>query len=54
MEVILIKDKTTKGAVRFAEPKKGDDPHSINIYLTKAQATELGDPEKVKLVITAA
>ena len=54
MELILIKDKTTKGAVRFAEPKKEGDPHSVNIYLTKAQSTELGDPEKVKVTIEAA
>jgi len=47
----LHKDKTTKGAVRYAEPKKDNDPHSVNVYLTKAQASELGDPESVKLTV---
>ena len=56
MEVIMHRDKDTKNAVRYAEPRKEDDPHNKNIYLTKAELTEeFGTiPETLKVTIEAA
>jgi len=51
MEIILIKEKETPGTWRFKE-NKGERP--MTIYLTKEQVKELGNPESIKLTITAA
>lgn len=49
--VTMKKDKTTKNSFRFAEPKVGDDPHSKNIYLTKAEASNAGLKDTVMVTI---
>jgi hypothetical protein len=51
MEFILIKEKETPGTWRFKENKE-DRP--MTIYLSKEQVKELGNPESIKLKITAA
>ena len=55
MEIIMRQDKETKNSVRYSEPRKGDDPHSKNIYLTKAELQqEFGSiPESLTVNITA-
>jgi len=53
MEVVMNKDKVTPNAVRYAEPRKENDPHNKNIYMTKSELTEaFGDiPETIKVTI---
>jgi len=46
--LILHKDKTTPGTVRFKED--GED-HPIALYLTKQRVSELGNPESIKVTI---
>lgn len=52
MKVIMHKDKETRNAIRYAEPRKEGDPHNKNIYLTKEElmAEFKGIPEA--LVVT--
>jgi len=49
MQIRMHKDKETKNSVRYSEPKKGDDPHTKNIYLTKEelQASFGGVPDEL-------
>lgn len=53
MKLTLHKDKVTKNAVRYSEPKKADDPHTKNIYLTivELQAEFHGIPEALVVTI---
>jgi hypothetical protein len=51
LEIILQKEKETPGTWKFKENK---DDHPITIYLTKEQVKILGQPESIKVVITAA
>ena len=51
MEFILVKEKETPGTWRFKENKE-DRP--MTIYLSKEQVKGLGNPESIKLTITAA
>ena len=51
VEIVLIKDKETPGTWRFKEDK---EDHPLTIYLTKEQVKELGNPESIKVIITAA
>ena len=51
MEIVLIKEKETPGTWRFKENK---EDHPMTIYLTKEQVKELGNPESIKVTITAA
>jgi len=51
LNIVLHKDKTTPGTIRFKEQK---DDHPLAIYLTKAQVAELGDPESIKVTIESA
>jgi hypothetical protein len=51
MEFILNKEKETPGTWRFKENKE-DRP--MTIYLSKEQVKELGNPESIKITITAA
>jgi len=51
MEIILVKEKETPGTWRFKENK---EDHPITIYLTKEQVKELGNPQSIKINITAA
>jgi len=53
MEITMHKDKETKNSVRYTEPRKGDDPHTKNIYLTKEelQAEFGGIPENLTVTI---
>ena len=51
MEIILIKEKETPGTWRFKEDKN-DRP--MTIYLSKVQVSELGNPQSIKVTITAA
>jgi len=51
MEIILVKDKETPGTWRFKEDK---EDHPLTIYITKEQVKELGNPESIKVTITAA
>ena len=51
MEIILVKEKETPGTWRFKENK---EDHQITIYLTKEQVKELGNPQSIKITITAA
>lgn len=46
MELILHKDKETKGAVRFA------DMNNHNLYLRKEEAAELGNPEHILVSVS--
>jgi hypothetical protein len=39
MKVIMLQNKVTANAVRYGEPKKENDPHAKNIYMTKAELT---------------
>ena len=48
MKLTLIKDKTTKNTIRYAEQT---DDHPITIYLTKERAEALGNPESISVVI---
>jgi len=50
MEIILSKEKETPGTWRFKENKE-DRP--MTIYLTKEQIKELGNPQSIKMTITA-
>ena len=53
MIVTMNKDKETKNAVRYAEPRKENEPHNKNIYLTKDELKEeFGSiPETLKVTI---
>ncbi|MFC1965802.1 Eco57I restriction-modification methylase domain-containing protein [Chloroflexota bacterium] len=51
VEIILIKDKETPGTWRYKEQK---EDHPLTIYLTKDQVKELGNPESIKITVTAA
>jgi hypothetical protein len=51
MEIILTKEKETPGTWRYKENK---EDHPITIYLTKEQVKELGNPQSIKMIITAA
>jgi hypothetical protein len=51
MEIVLVKEKETPGTWRYKE-KKEDRP--MTIYLTKEQVKDLGDPESIRVTITAA
>ena len=51
MEIILSKEKETLGTWRYKENKE-DHPKTIN--LTKEQVKELGNPQSIKMTITAA
>ena len=46
MEFILMKNKVTKGAIRYSDEK------NHNIYLRKEELEEIGNPEKLKLTLT--
>lgn len=48
MKIVLTKDKTTPGTVRF---KENSDDHPIALYLTKERVTELGNPEVIAIDI---
>ncbi len=50
MEIILIKEKETPGTWRFKEDTS-DRP--MTIYLSKEQVKELGNPQSIKVTITA-
>jgi hypothetical protein len=50
MEFVLNKERETPGTWRFKENK---DERPLTIYLTKEQVKQLGDPESIKVVITA-
>lgn len=51
IEVTMHKDKVTPNTVRYTD---GADQHSKNIYLTKTEVKELGDPENITVTINAA
>ncbi len=51
MEIVLVKEKETPGTWRYKE-KKEDRPMAI--YLTKEQVKDLGDPQSIRVTITAA
>ena len=51
MEIILVKEKETPGTWRFKENK---EERPMTIYLSKDQVKELGSPESIKVIITAA
>ncbi|MFC1963607.1 hypothetical protein ACFLVL_03195 [Chloroflexota bacterium] len=51
MEFLLAKEKETPGTWRFKENK---EDHPMMIYLTKEKVQKLGDPESIKVTITAA
>ena len=51
MEIILTKEKETPGTWRYKENR---EDHPITIYLTKEQVKELGNPQSIKMIITAA
>jgi hypothetical protein len=55
IEVKLVADRVTKGAVRFTE---ATDDHPLSVYLRKEQATALGveiaEGAEIKLAISAA
>ncbi len=48
MKLILRKDKTTPGTVRF---KEDAEDHPLAIYLTKTRVEELGNPETISVTI---
>jgi hypothetical protein len=50
MEIVLVKEKETPGTWRFKENK---EDHPLTIYLTKEQVKELGNPQSIKITITA-
>ena len=50
MEFVLNKERETPGTWRFKENK---DERPLTIYLTKEQVKQLGDPESIKVTITA-
>lgn len=45
MEFILMKDKETKGTVRYSDEK------NHNIYLKKEALKLIGNPEKLKIIV---
>jgi hypothetical protein len=45
MEILLKKDKETKGTVRYA------DIENHNLYLKKEEAAELGNPDRIMLTV---
>ena len=49
MKLILTKDKTTPGTIRYKET--GDIDRPLVIYLTKDRVAELGNPESISVVI---
>ncbi len=51
MEIILVREKETPRTWRYKE-KKDDRP--MMIYLAKEQVEELGNPDSIKVTITAA
>jgi len=51
MEITMTQEKSTKNSVRFGD---GVQPHGKNIYLTKEEVTELGNPDAIKVTIEAA
>lgn len=53
MIITMHQDKDTKNSVRYSESRKEDDPHTKNIYLTKAelQAEFGGIPETLTVTI---
>ncbi len=51
MEIVLVREKETPGTWRYKE-KIEDRP--MTIYLTKEQVKDLGDPESIRVTITAA
>lgn len=53
MNIVMHKEKETKNSVRYSEPRKADDPHNKNIYLTKEelQAAFDGIPETLNVTI---
>lgn len=51
MGIVLVKEKETPGTWRYKE-KKEDRP--MTIHLTKEQVKELGNPDSIKVTITAA
>ena len=51
VEIVLVKEKETPGTWRFKEDK---EDHPMTIYLTKEQVKELGNPESIKVTISAA
>lgn len=55
MKIEMHKDKETKNSVRYSEPRKVDDPHTKNIYLTKAELQESfgGIPETLNVTVEA-
>jgi hypothetical protein len=50
MEIVLGKEKETPGTWRFKENK---EDHPMTLYLTKDQVKELGNPQSIKVTITA-
>ncbi len=55
IEVNMKKDKTTKNSFRFTADKTDpNDPHTMSIYLTKAQCQAAGINDNVKVTIEAA
>ena len=48
MKIILTKDKTTPGTVRFREDS---EDHPVTIYLTKERVQELDNPESISVDI---
>lgn len=50
IEVPLVADRVTKGAVRFME--ETDDQYPLNVYLRKEQVAELGVQAEVGQTIT--
>lgn len=52
IKIKLTKDKTTPGTVRYNEV--GQEDHPINIYLSKARARDLGDPDAISITIEKA
>ena len=51
MQIVLKKERETPGTWRYKE-ENAERP--MTIYLTKAQVSELGDPESIKVTIEAA
>jgi len=46
MELVMSKDKETKGAIRYSD----GDNH--NLYLRKEEAVQLGKPDHILVTIT--
>lgn len=47
----MTKDKETKGAVRYAEAKNPNDPHTKSIYITKSEIKDAGLGNTIKVTI---